>query len=210
MQTKDYFTITISLVALLFSFSSLIFTFLNFRRSVTRLKIEQLHFSPNSLASSAVPNKLYLDGEQSSDVWTFIPLLHLIIYLKINNLSHTGITIGNFIVNDEFLVTKINTDETKKELPIKFFASKEAQSRDLEKYGYAEPVSATTLKPDKYNLIKIGDRIESKSSIEGIMIISGNGNLYNAVNDGINKLTISTPDKKFDAQIEIDKTVIPD
>lgn len=65
-----------------------------------------------------------------------------------------------------------------------------------------------TLKPNDYNLINIGDRIESKSSIEGVIIISGNLDLYNAVNDGINKLTIVTPDKKFDTNIEINKTVI--
>ena len=70
-------------------------------------------------------------------------------------------------------------------------------------------MSATALKPNDYNLINISDRIESKSSIEGVIIIPTDGNLYDAVNDGLNKLTIVTPDKKFDTYIEIDKTVIP-
>jgi hypothetical protein len=209
MQTKDYITLTISLIALLFSFSSLIFTFLSFRRNATRLKIQQLCFSPNPLATNIRPNILYLDRKQSPDLWTVVPILHLIIYIKIDNLSHTGITISNFIINDEFLVSKLNTNEMKKELPLSFFASEESKSRDLKKYGRAVPMSAVTLKPNDYNIINIGDRIESKSSIEGVIIISGNWDLYNTVIDGINKLTIVTPDKKFDAYIQIDKTFIP-
>ncbi|NFS94200.1 hypothetical protein FDF05_14850 [Clostridium botulinum] len=209
MQTKDYVTITISLIALLFSFGSLIFTFLNFRRNVTRLKIEQLYFEPNPFTTRVTPNILYLDRKQSPDLWTVIPIFHLIIYIKIDNLSCTGITISNFIINDKFLISKLNSDEMKKELSLSFFASEESESRDLKKYGKAVPVSTTTLEPNDYNLINIGDRIESKSSIEGVIVISGNGDLYNVVKDGINKLTIVTPDKKFDAHIQIGKTVIP-
>lgn len=209
MQTKDYITITISLIALIFSFSSLIFTFLNFRRNATKLKIEQLHFVPNPFATRVTPNILYLDRKQSSDLWMVMPILHLIIYIKIDNLSHTGITISNFIINDKFSVSKLNTDEMEKELLLSFFASKESTNKNLEKYGKSVPMSITTLKPNDYNLINIGDRIESKSSIEGVIIISGNWNLYDAVKDGINKLTIVTPDKKVDAYIQIDKTDIP-
>ncbi|MBB6714535.1 hypothetical protein [Clostridium gasigenes] len=209
MQVKDYITITISLIALLFSFSSLIFTFLNFRRNVTRLKIKQLHFSPNPFRTSIRPNILYLDKKQNKKFWEIIPIVHLIIYIKIDNLSYTGITISNFIINDKFLGSKLNTDEMKKELVLSFFASEESQSRDLKRYGNTVPASATTLKPNDYNSINIGDKIESKSSIEGVIIISGNWDLYNVVNDGINKLTIVTPDKKFDTHIEIYRTVIP-
>lgn len=121
MQPKDYITITISLISLLFSFGSLIFTFLNFRRNITRLKIEQLHFVPNPFATTVRPNILYLDREQSPDLWTVIPMLHLIIYIKIDNLSHTGITISNFIINDEFLVSKLNPAGIQKELKLSFF-----------------------------------------------------------------------------------------
>ena len=64
MQIKDYITIIISLVALLFSFCSLLFTFLNFRRTATRLIIEQLQFFPNPLASGVRPNMLYLDRKK--------------------------------------------------------------------------------------------------------------------------------------------------
>lgn len=209
MQIKDYITITISLIALIFSFVSLIFTFLSFRRNATRLKVEQLHFSPNPLSSSIRPNILYLDGKQSTKLRTVVPILHLIIYLKIDNLSYTGITISNLIINDEFLVSKLNTDEMKKELSLTFFASKKSESIDFKTYGYAIPASNMTLNPNDYNLINIGDRIESKSSVEGIIVISGNWNLYNGINDGMNKLTIVTPDKKFDTNIEIYRTVIP-
>ncbi|WP_242661994.1 hypothetical protein [Desulfitobacterium hafniense] len=65
MQIKDYITITISSIALLFSFCSVLFTFLNFRRTETRLEIEQLKFSPNPLATKVRPNMLYLDGISS-------------------------------------------------------------------------------------------------------------------------------------------------
>lgn len=81
MQTKDYITITISSIALLFSLSSLVVTFLNYRRNVTKIKIIQLKFSPNPFASSIRPNILYLDRQQSPDLWTVVPIHHLIIYI---------------------------------------------------------------------------------------------------------------------------------
>ena len=137
-------------------------------------------------------------------------MLHLIIYLKIDNLSYTGITISNFIINDDFLVSTRNTVETGKKLTLSFFASKETQEKELKKYGQATSVSNTSFDPDDYNLIDIGKRIDSKSSIEGIIVISGNTDLYNAVKNGMNKLTVVTPDKKIDTYIEIDKTIIPD
>lgn len=209
MQIRDYITITISLVALLFSFCSLLFTFLNFRKTETRLEIEQLQFPPNPFANRVQPNMLYLDRRQKPDMWAIVPILYLIIYVKINNLSHTGITISNFIINDKFFVSKFNTVELEKELPLSYFSSKDSEIRDLKNYGHAIPLSLTVLRPDDYDLINIGDRIESKSSIEGVIIVSGNQNLYVAVNEGINKLTIVMPDKKFDTYIKIDKTLIP-
>ncbi len=63
------------------------FTFLSFRRNVTRLKVEQLYFSPNPFSTSIRPNILYLDRAQSTDLWKVVPILHLIIYLKIDNSS---------------------------------------------------------------------------------------------------------------------------
>lgn len=210
MQAKDYITVGISLVALLFSLSSLIVTFLNFKRNATKLNIEQLFFAPNPLVPTATPNKLFLDREQSQEFWTVVPMLHLIIYLKIDNLSHTGVSISNFIVNDEFLVSKVNTGNMKGELSLIFFASEKCNNREMEEYGHSIPMSATSLEPNDYNLINVGDRIDSKSSIEGIIIVSGNWNLYKAINDGDNKLTIVTPDKKIDTYIEVDKTIIPD
>lgn len=209
MQIKDYITITISLAALFFSFCSVLFTFLNFRRTTTRLKFEQLQFLPNPLSNRARPNILYLYGEQNPDLWSVAPIFYLVIYIKINNLSHTGITINNFIINNKFLVSKFNTEKLEKELPLSYFSSKESEIRDLKNYGYVIPVDLTTLRPYDYDFISIGDRIESKSSIEGVIIISGNRDLYMSVDEGINKLTIVTPDKKFDNYIEIDKTVIP-
>ena len=209
MQIKDYITISISLFALLFSFCSILFTFLNFRRSETRLEIVQLQFSPNPFVDKVRPNMLYLDRRQDPDLWSVVPIVYLIIYVKINNMSHTGITISNFIINDNFLVSKVNKVEIEKELPLSYFSSKASEIRDLKNFGHAVPISLTTLKPDDYDFINIGDRIESKSTIEGLIIIPGNQNLYSAVEEGLNRLTIVTPDKKFDTLIEIDKTVIP-
>ncbi|EJM6035840.1 hypothetical protein NOQ67_002150 [Enterococcus faecalis] len=209
MQIKDYITIGISLVALFFSFGSLIFTFLNFRRNATKLKITQLQFAPNPFGIKITPNKLFLDRQQSTDFCTVVPILYLVIYLKIDNLSHTGITISNFIINDEFLVSKVNIEEIKEQVSLAFFASKKCQNRDLTEFGHAVSMAATYLEPDDYTLIKVGDRIESKSSVEGIIIVSGNWELYSTINDGKNKFTIVTPDKKFDSYIKIDKTIIP-
>ncbi|PEM49626.1 hypothetical protein [Bacillus wiedmannii] len=209
MQIKDYISIGISIVALFFSFGSLIFAFLTFRRNTTKLKITQMQFAPNPLGTKITPNKLFLDRQQSPDLWSIVPMLHLVIYLKIDNLSHTAITISNFIINDEFLVSKANIEEMKKKLALTFIASENCKNKELTEYGHAIPMSTLTLEPDDYPLIKVGDRIESKSSIEGIVIVSGNRNLYSAIKDGGNKFTIVTPDKKFDSYIEIDKTVIP-
>ena len=89
------------------------------------------------------------------------------------------------------------------------FPVQESENRDLENYGHAVPLSVTALRPGDYDIINVGDRVESKSSIEGVIIIPGNQDLYVAVNDGINKLTIVTPDKAFDTYIKIDRTVIP-
>ncbi|EOQ04650.1 hypothetical protein [Bacillus cereus] len=209
MQIKDYISIGISIVALFFSFGSLIFAFLTFRRNATKLKITQLRFAPNPLGTKITPNKLFLDGQQSPDLWSIVPMLHLVIYLKIDNLSHTAITISNFIINDEFLVSKVNIEEMKKALTLTFIASANCKNRERAEYGHTIPMSSLTLEPDHYPLIKVGDRIESKSSVEGIVIVSGNLNLYSAIKDGRNKFTIVTPDKKFDSYIKIDKTVIP-
>ncbi|AYD39628.1 hypothetical protein D4Z93_03460 [Clostridium fermenticellae] len=70
-------------------------------------------------------------------------------------------------------------------------------------------MSLTDLRSNDYDFINVGDRIESKSSIEGIIIIPGNQDLYLVVNEGINTLTIVTPDEKFDTDIEVYKTIIP-
>jgi len=209
MIPKDDMSIVISLLAPLISFSSLIFVFLNFRRKATKLKIIQSRFAPNPFGTKITPNKLFLDREQSTELWTVVPMLHLVLYLEIANLSHVGITISNLIINNDFLLSKVNEERMEKELSLTFFASENCQNRELEEYGHSVPMAAMTLHPNDYNLIKIGDRIDSKSSIEGMIIASGNWNLYNAIKDGINKLTIVTPDKKFDVHIEIDKTIIP-
>ncbi|MTI70831.1 MAG: hypothetical protein FH751_11335 [Firmicutes bacterium] len=210
MQVKDYITITISLLALSLSFCSIIFTYLNFKRSTSRLEIQQLSFSPKLFDTSARPNILYLSGEQNPDLWTVVPMLYLILYLKIDNLSHTGITISNVLLNDSFLVSKTNNIQLDDNLTLSFFSSEEARDRDFSLYGHAVPMSRTSLEPEHYNIIKIGERIESKSCIEGLLVVGGNQDLYNAVKEGSNKLTIVTPDKKFDANIKIYKTTIPD
>lgn len=209
MQIKDYITIIISGTSLIFSFSILIINFFNYRRNMTKLKIEQLKFESNPLIEKTTPNKLFLNGKQSPDLWNVVPSFHLVIYLKINNLSYTDITISNFIINDALQVSKINIEKLKKELFLSFCPSKKCCSKSFEEYDYSVIMSNTPLKHDDYSLINIGDRIESKSSVEGVIIISGSWSLYNAVRDGINKFTIVTPDKKFDTYVEIDKTIIP-
>lgn len=209
MEIKDYITIAISALALLISVISLTVAVLSYRRNGTKLNVQQLSFAPSRFAVNARPNILYLDREQSPKLWTVVPMLYLVLYLKIDNLSYTGITITNLVLNDKMRVTKLNTVETGKDLSLYFQASEECYERDMQRYGCAEPITSTSLESSTYNTINIGDRIEPKSSIEGVIVISGNWNLYDAVNDGTNKLTIVTPDKQFDTYIEIDKTVIP-
>ena len=69
-------------------------------------------------------------------------------------------------------------------------------------------MSVTGLKKDDYNFITIGDRIEAKSTLEGVLIVQGSIDLYNAINDGNNQLEICTPDKNFKVDVEIAKTKI--
>lgn len=209
MEKKDFVTIGISVIALLFSLISLIFTYLNYKRNLTRLKIEQLHLAPDLLGIRITPNKLFLDGEQNKKLWEVMPMIHLVLYLKIDNLSYTGITISSLVINDEFWVSKINVKELKKELLLNFFASEKCCNKELKIYGHTNRAFCNCLRLDDYSFINVGDRIEAKSSIEGVIIISGNWDLYNVIKDGINKFTIVTPDKKFDKYVEIDKTVIP-
>lgn len=52
-------------------------------------------------------------------------------------------------------------------------------------------------------------QLSFKLAVEGIFIVSGNWNLYNAVKNGTNKRAIITPDKEFKTYIEIDKKIIP-
>lgn len=209
METVDCITIFISTIAIFLSSLSLIIAFLNYRRGTTKLKINQLYFASNPLATKVIPNKLFLDREQSKELREIVPILYLIVYLKIDNLSYTDITISELIINDKFLVTKINNRTMKEKLSLCFFSSKDCFNRDLNANGSAVPLSMQTLKSDDYDIINVGHRIASKSTVEGIIVISGNKELYKAVNDGKNKLTILTTDKKINVNIEVDKTVIP-
>lgn len=208
MQAKDYITITISGIALLVSLVSIIITILNYKRNGTKLRITQIHFEPN-VSIKINPNKLFLDRCQQPDLWEICPMLHLVIYLQIENLSYTGITISNLILNDKFLVSKLNTEDLQKDLSLTFFASKRVRDRELEQYGRSVDVSVMSLKPNDFDIININDRIEAKASVEGIIIISGSRELFNSIKDGKNKLTIITPDKQFKTYVEIDKTIIP-
>lgn len=209
MRLNDYITLIVSILALLVSIMSLLITFLNHKRNSTKLEIRQLKFRPGVLDIKTRPNMLYLDRSQDSSLWEVVPLLYLIVYLEIKNLSHTGITISNFIINDIILFSKANMVKFEKELPLCYFSSKKSFDKNMGVYNCTCPIVHTILKPEHYDMINVGDRIESKSSIEGVIILEGNQILYNAVIDGVNKFTIVTPDKKFDVYVEIDKTIIP-
>lgn len=209
LQIKDLITIGISGFALLFSGVSLVVSFLSFRRNSTKLKVTQLIFRPDPLSVGALPNKLYLDREQDPSLWSKIPIVYLLIYLKIDNLSYTPVSLNTVIINEKFVVSMANRFKFRKSsLSLAHFASEDSHSRDLERFGTALPMSATGLKEDDYNFITIGDRIEAKSTLEGVLIVHGNIDLYNSINDGNNQLEICTPDKNFKVDLEIAKTEI--
>jgi len=207
-QIKDFITIGISALALLFSGISLAVSFLSFRRNSTKLKVTQLIFRPTPLSEGALPNKLYLDREQDQSLWSQIPMVYLLVYLKIDNLSYTPISLNRVIINGNFVVTMANRFKFRESgLSLAHFASEDSHLQDLQRFGTAIPMSVTGLKKDDYNFITIGDRIEAKSTLEGVLIVQGSIDLYNAINDG-NNLEICTPDKNFKVDVEIAKTKI--
>ena len=208
-QIKDFITIGISALALLFSGISLAVSFLSFRRNSTKLKVTQLIFRPTPLSEGALPNKLYLDREQDQSLWSQIPMVYLLVYLKIDNLSYTPISLNRVIINGNFVVTMANRFKFRESgLSLAHFASEDSHLQDLQRFGTAIPMSVTGLKKDDDNLITIGDRIEAKSTLEGVLIVQGSIDLYNAINDGNNQLEICTPDKNFKVDVEIAKTKI--
>jgi len=208
-QIKDFITIGISALALLFSGISLAVSFLSFRRNSTKLKVTQLIFRPTPLSEGALPNKLYLDREQDQSLWSQIPMVYLLVYLKIDNLSYTPISLNRVIINGNFVVTMANRFKFRESgLSLAHFASEDSHLQDLQRFGTAIPMSVTGLKKDDYNFITIGDRIEAKSTLEGVLIVQGSTDLYNAINDGNNQLEICTPDKNFKVDVEIAKTKI--
>lgn len=208
-QIKDFITIGISALALLFSGISLAVSFLSFRRNSTKLKVTQLIFRPTPLSVGALPNKLYLDRKQDQSLWSQIPMVYLLVYLKIDNLSYTPISLNRVIINGNFVVTMANRFKFgESDLSFAHFASEDSHLQDLERFGTAIPMSVTGLKKDDYNFITIGDRIEAKSTLEGVLIVQGSIDLYNAINDGNNQLEICTPDKNFKVDVEIAKTKI--
>ena len=208
-QIKDFITIGISALALLFSGISLAVSFLSFRRNSTKLKVTQLIFRPTPLSEGALPNKLYLDREQDQSLWSQIPMVYLLVYLKIDNLSYTPISLNRVIINGNFVVTMANRFKFgESDLSLAHFASEDSHLQDFQRFGTAIPMSVTGLKKDDYNFITIGDRIEAKSTLEGVLIVQGSIDLYNAINDGNNQLEICTPDKNFKVDVEIAKTKI--
>ena len=208
-QIKDFITIGISALALLFSGISLAVSFLSFRRNSTKLKVTQLIFRPTPLSEGALPNKLYLGREQDQSLWSQIPMVYLLVYLKIDNLSYTPISLNRVIINGNFVVTMANRFKFRESgLSLAHFASEDSHLQDLQRFGTAIPMSVTGLKKDDYNFITIGDRIEAKSTLEGVLIVQGSIDLYNAINDGNNQLEICTPDKNFKVDVEIAKTKI--
>lgn len=208
-QIKDFITIGISALALLFSGISLAVSFLSFRRNSTKLKVTQLIFRPTPLSEGALPNKLYLDREQDQSLWSQIPMVYLLVYLKIDNLSYTPISLNRVIINGNFVVTMANRFKFRESgLSLAHFASEDSHLQDRQRFGIAIPMSVTGLKKDDYNFITIGDRIEAKSTLEGVLIVQGSIDLYNAINDGNNQLEICTPDKNFKVDVEIAKTKI--
>lgn len=208
MEIKDWLNIAFSLTAIVLSAVSLVISIMQFRKNITSIEFEQICFHPN-FEPSATPNKLYLDSRQDMKLWKILPILYLVIYLKIDNKSHLGITISGFEINDVFKVNDLNLYKLEKETSLAFFSSYESQEKDLENFDMTVPMAKVILNPSDYARIKIGERIEAKSYTEGILIVRGNWDLYNSINNGTNKLSIITPDKKIDGVIEIDKTLIP-
>ncbi|PAE06392.1 hypothetical protein CHI12_16685, partial [Terribacillus saccharophilus] len=74
---------------------------------------------------------------------------------------------------------------------------------------FSIPMFSVEFSAENETLIRPGVRIQSKDVLEGLFAVKINGiSAYESVNNGVNILTIETPDKSYDLPVEIYKTMI--
>ncbi|MEK5485976.1 MULTISPECIES: hypothetical protein [Lysinibacillus] len=217
MTEKDYITLTMSAIAIIISIISLINSITASRKNNTKLNIVQTEIESDFL-SGDYENRVLINSEQSSDLWnTELGLYILVISLNITNKSHAAISITDILFNGVrlkptfFVDDKLKSDlieEGKSSIQYHYMMNPKRLKEKLLQGRTLKPASLSTIELNKIKLVYPGLRIESKSNHVGTIIVNCNKNVYQWINEGANTLTISTPDKKYDIGVNIERTYI--
>ncbi len=217
MTEKDYITLTMSAIAIIISIISLINSITTSRKNNTKLNIVQTEIESDFL-SGDYENRVLINREQSSDLWnTELGLYILVISLNITNKSHAAISITDILFNGVrlkptfFVDDKLKSDlieEGKSSIQYHYMMNPKRLKEKLLQGGTLKTASLSTIELNKIKLVYPGLRIESKSNHVGTIIVNCNKNVYQWINEGANTLTISTPDKKYDIGVNIERTYI--
>ncbi len=217
MTEKDYITLTMSAIAIIISIISLINSITTSRKNNTKLNIVQTEIESDFL-SGDYENRVLINSEQSSDLWnTELGLYILVISLNITNKSHAAISITDILFNGVrlkptfFVDDKLKSDlieEGKSSIRYHYMMNPKRLKEKLLQGRTLKTASLSTIELNKIKLVYPGLRIESKSNHVGTIIVNCNKNVYQWINEGANTLTISTPDKKYDIGVNIERTYI--
>ncbi|MCD8917158.1 hypothetical protein [Staphylococcus gallinarum] len=156
-------------------------------------------------------NKLVRNDRQDTKLWNSpLALYYLCITVELRNLSHSSVSLGNFMINNieipsNWIINKNNIDKfngnTGSEIQIIWPFKDRDDGQNSKSNFYKGPVNM-----NDFNLIYPELRLESKTIYTGVIIINIQEPFYNKIKEGKNKITIKTPDKNFHKRVNIDKT----
>lgn len=210
LEFKDRITIIISIGALLLSLLSYFTSRNAMKKNNTFLKLNQTKLIYEFFKVD-FENKLVRNGRQNAKLWNSpMALYYLCITIELRNLSHSSVSLGNFMINNieipsnwiinENNVCKFNGN-TGSEIQV-FWTRKD---RNNDKNINVDAITGPADMND-FNLIYPELRLESKTTYTGVIVINLQEPFYDKIKEGKNKITIKTPDKHFHEKIIIDKT----
>ncbi|KAB2210127.1 MAG: hypothetical protein QP807_07850 [Staphylococcus epidermidis] len=210
LKFKDKVTIMISIGALILSLLSYFTSRKAMKKNNTCLKLKQTELI-HTFFELDFENKLVRNSLQNTKLWKSpMALYYLCITIELKNLSHSSVSLGNFMINkieipSSWIINKTNVSNFNGNSGAEIQIFWTLKNRDYDKKVNTEIIKGP-VDVDRYNLIYPELRLESKSTYTGIIIISLEESFYNKIKEGKNKLTIKTPDKNFHKRITIDKT----
>lgn len=210
LEFKDKITIIISIVAVIFSLLSYITSRNAMKKNNTCLKLNQTKLI-HEFFKVDFENKLVRNGRQDRELWnTPMSSYYLCVTIELRNLSHSSVSLGNFMINNieipsNWIINENNVGNfngnTGSEIQI-FWTLKD---RDNDQ-NYNVNAIIGSVDMNDFNLIYPELRLESKTTYTGVIVINLEEPFYNKIKEGKNKITIKTPDKTFHEKIIIDKT----